>query len=399
MEHGIILLIHAILAIDGKLQKPLADVMPELPQLRRHPERTLTDTEIIVGPRKAYAASSLVGALIACIVLVVFIVQAFDRPKNQRVEPWYLVAAGLSALVSGAAATALMVRWLRGGSAILRGEGVSFHHRGKTVFCPWELFQSAGMPYQPDERRVIVPANDSTPVVVVDIEGRIVAQPADRVKTKPLAGCKDGQVALADLYEVRLADFAELLLFLGRQLGDGMSAGDAADPKVKSPRLAVAEAKNWIRLRLTKLPFPPVCLGCGSYSHDSIEHTIGTSHQIKLSIPLCRTCQQVRRRRRFGAAILGLALGIAPPILAGLIGLATRDVELAAILVVVSLPIGVLAGVISFLVARDRADPMRFSDYSMEAGTIAMRLRPPPGPLGFRRAIGLSDESNTGQME
>lgn len=399
MEHGIILLIHAILAIDRNLQKPIADVVPELPQLRQYPERTLAETEIIVGPRKAYAASSLVGALIACIVLVVFIVQAFDRPRNQRVEPWYFVAAGLSALVSGAAVTALMVRWLRGGSAILRGEGVSFHHRGKTVFCPWELFQSTGSPYQPDERRVIVPANDSTPVVIADLQGQIVAQPADQVKTKPLTGCKDGQVALADLYEVRLSDFAELLLFLGRQLGNGSSAGDAADPKVNSPPFAVAEAKNWIRLRLTKLPFPPVCLGCGSYSHDSIEHTIGTSHQIKLSIPLCKICQQTRRRRRHGAVILGLSLGVAPLILACLIGLASRDVELAAILVVVSLPIGVLAGVISFFVARDRADPMRFSDYSMEAGTIAMRLRPPPGPQGFRRALGLTDDSIAGEME
>src|SRR5581483_5537351 len=151
-----------------------------------------------------------------------------------------------------------------------------FVYRGRTVFCPWALFQTAGAPYQPDHKRVILPANDGTPVALTDAPGNVTARPAAEVKTKPLAACAHGQVALADLYEVKLGEFAELLLHLGRQLGDGrwhaadepVANGEAPAKRVVGP--ATAEANGWLRVRLTRLPFPPVCLGCGMHTTDAI---------------------------------------------------------------------------------------------------------------------------------
>ena len=57
------------------------------------------------------------------------------------------------------------------------------------------------------------------------------------------------------------------------------------------------------------------------------------------------------------------------------------------------LPLGIVAGLIGGLVARDRADPARFRDYSSASGTVAMRLRPTTGAEPFRRALGIPDMS------
>src|SRR5581483_7707412 len=135
-----------------------------------------------------------------------------------------------------------------------------FVYRGRTVFCPWALFQTAGAPYQPDHKRVILPANDGTPVALTDAAGNVTARPAAEVKSRPLAACADGQVALADLYEVRLNEFGELLLHLGRRLGDGrVDVRPDRSPDAAPAPLATAEPKGWLRIRLTRLPFPAVC--------------------------------------------------------------------------------------------------------------------------------------------
>src|SRR4051794_23946574 len=71
MEHGLILIIEAILALDRRLQKPLREVVPELPRLREEPRGVLDTGEIIVGPRKAYAVATVLGFILSVVVLVV----------------------------------------------------------------------------------------------------------------------------------------------------------------------------------------------------------------------------------------------------------------------------------------------------------------------------------------
>src|SRR5437868_7325211 len=160
MEHGLILLVHAILAIDRNLQKPVRAVVPDFARLRADPQAALEDGEVVFGPRKAYAVSTVIGVIVAGVVLAGFTLAAIDRPRNQPIEAWYFVAAGIGVFGSGVAVTALVLRWLRGGSAVLQPQGVEFIYRGRSVFCPWTLFQAAGSPYQPDHKRVILPVND-----------------------------------------------------------------------------------------------------------------------------------------------------------------------------------------------------------------------------------------------
>ena len=393
MEHGLILLIEAILAIDRRLQKPLRQVVPDLPRLRAEPRAVLGDGDVIVGPRKAYAVATVLGLIVSLVVLVGFVMSALDQPRNQPPGPEYFAVAGVCVLLTGAACTALLLHWLRGGSAVLRPEGVELVYRGRSVFCPWALFQTPGTPYQPDHKRVILPANDAVPVAVSDDEGNVAAVLAAAVRTRPLAACADGQVALYDLYEVKLSEMGELLLHLGRQLGDAPAeaagGGDMALPLLP---LATREANGWLRVRLTRLPFPPVCSGCGGHTTDTVQHTLDSTHAVQIDVPLCPPCQTDRRRRRSRALLVGLGFGLAPALLwAVAAGLFLDPVDLC-VGVGFLLPLGLFVGLIGGLVARDRADPARFRDYSAGAGTVAMRMRPTAGADVFRRALGVVDD-------
>jgi hypothetical protein len=274
---------------------------------------------------------------------------------------------------------------------VLRWQGVEFIYRGRTLFCPWTLFQTPGTPYQPDHKRVILPANDATPVAESDADGNVTARRAAEVKSKPLAACADGQVALADLYEVRLQEFGELLLHLGRQLGDGrLEALDDESAAALMP-LASAEDNGWLRVRLTRLPFPPVCCGCGGPTTDTIQNTLDATHNVQIAVPLCPPCQADRHTRRRRAVFIGLGAGLAPAAIWSLVaGLLLDPLDLC-VGVGFLLPLGLFAGLIGGLVARDRADPARFRDYSSAAGTVAMHLRPTGGAEEFRRALGVVD--------
>jgi hypothetical protein len=399
MEHGLILLIEAILAIDRRLQKPLRQVVPDLSQLRADPHAALSDGELVIGPRRPYAVAAVLGVVAGLIVLAGFVVSGLDRPRNRPVEPWYYTAAGVCVVVTIAAGTAMLLHWLRGGSAILRRQGVEFVYRGRTVFCPWALFQTSGLPYHPDHKRVILPANDAIPVALTDDEGNVAACPAADVKAKPVAACAEGQVVLADLYEVRLGEFGELLLHLGRHLGDAPADDGATTSNGTAAPLATPEANGWLRVRLTRLPFPPVCSGCGGATAALVEHTLDATHAVKIDVPLCVPCQAERRRRRTQAVLIGLGLGAAPAIL--WVVAASPFLDGVAVCVGVGIlgPLGLFVGLIAGLVARDRADTSRFRDYSAAAGTVAMRLRPSPGAAAFRAALGVADEPEPAAVE
>ena len=230
--------------------------MPDWPRLRTDPRAALADNEVVIGPRRAYAVATVLGFIVAMAVLVMFVLAAFDRPRKQPIETWYVVAAGIGVLVSGAAVTALTLRWLRGGSAVLRSEGVEFVYRGRSVFCPWTLFHAAGSPYQPDHKRIILPANHGTPVALTDYDGNVTANPAAEIKTKPIVGTADGQVALADLYEVKLLELGELFLHLGRRLGDGPAIVSNGAVEQSS----AAPAGNDVAERLAAHPADPAAV-------------------------------------------------------------------------------------------------------------------------------------------
>jgi hypothetical protein len=403
MEHGLILLIEAILAIDRNMQKPVRAVIPNVGRLRTDPKPTLAEGEIVFGPRRAYAVSAVVGIIVAGFVLAGFAIAALDRPVRRPIEPWYFVAAGIGVLLSGAATTALVLRWSRGGSAVLQPQGVQFVHRGRSVFCPWSLFQAPGTPYQPDHKRVILPANDETPVALTDADGNVTAHAANEVKSKPLVGGADGQVALHDLYEVKLAEFAELLLHLGRLLGDGQfvtaNGVTYSEPIAASQPIATAQSGGWLRIRLTRLPFPRVCLACGTYSRETIQHTLDQRHRVHIEMPLCTVCQSERRRRRRRTLLIGGAIGLAPGVLAMVVGKPFMALDDLIVLCLILFLFGPFVGVLVGMVARDANDLVKVKEYSAGTGTVLMRLRPMPGTPAFRDALGLTPESEPAKEE
>ncbi|HTK75210.1 MAG TPA: hypothetical protein VL371_08125 [Gemmataceae bacterium] len=394
MEHGLILLIEAILAIDRHLQKPLRHVIPDLPRLRLEPAVYLASEEVIVGPRRPYAVATVLGLVLAITVLVGFVLSALDNPRNGP-GAGDAVVAGVAVLVTFAATVTLLLHWLRGGSAVLRREGVALIHRGRTVFCPWSLFQTLGAPYQPDHKRVILPVNMASPVGLSDGDEAVVARPVDEIKSRQFQGSSEGQVALTDLYEVKLPELGELFLHLGRQLGTGPSLRrDDADDFVAGSLapLATTADQDWVRVRLTRLPFPPVCTGCGVYTRDSYSHPLA-AHGVAIDVPVCQACQEARAHRRRRAFWFGVGVGALPSlvwVMATAPFLRGMDVCLG---LGVLLPIGLVIGTVVALVIRERAEPVRFKDYSASAGTVAMWLRPSAGRKAFRAALGLAESA------
>lgn len=389
MEHGIILLIEAILALDRRLQKPLNQVIPELSRQRGEPRAYLAEEAVVIGPRRPFAVAGVLGMAVGIGVLVVFVIAALERPRNQAAGGGMVLLAGLTALISAVAVTMLLLHWLRGGSAVLRAEGVEFVYRGRSLFCPWTLFQVVGAPYQPDHKRVILPVNDQVVLAQRDGDDTIVARPAAEVKARSLAACAEGQMALADLYEVKLMELGQLLLDLGARLGDGeISPGNSGET---SPApLATAEADGWMRIRLTRLPFPPICAGCGNSTRESIALPLDARNTARIDLPFCRACQMTRARRRARSVFWGLVLGIAPAvvwIIAGGAVLRLGDVLMG---LVIFLPIGMIFGLIVGFVLRDRTDPVRFRDYSSATGTVAMLLKPETGSAEFVRELGVT---------
>jgi hypothetical protein len=391
MEHGIILLIEAIIALDRKLQKPLSRVVPELAKLRAEPRSVLDDEPVVIGPRRPYAVASVLGLAAAIGVLVVFIIAVLERPRRQPIESTYVFAAGAAIIAAGAATTALLLRWLRGGSAILRPEGAEFVYRSRSIFCPWTLFQASGAPYQPDHKRVILPANDSVVIGERISADEYRARRASEVKSAAISACADGQMALHDLFEVRLLDMAQLLLELGSRLGDGVVARDSFEAGAGTP-LATAEADGWMRIRLTRLPFPPVCCRCGSVTGESIPLPLDARNQARIEVPLCPVCQAERTAGRRRAILWGFGLGLTPALIWVLVTGPLLGVGEICMGIGVFLPVGAVMGLIVGFVLRDRSEPVRFREYSAAAGTVAMRLKSAPGAKQFRQALGLQDE-------
>jgi hypothetical protein len=395
MEHGLILLIEAILALDRKLQKPLGRVVPDLARLRSEPRDFLAAEEVVFGPRKPYAMSAVLGCGAGLLVLIAFAVSA-DDPKpapGAAADPKPFLTALFGAIVTAAAGTALVLSWLRGGWMVLRQQGVELGYRGRTVFCPWEFFSATGKPYQPDWKRVILPVNPVVPLAASGEDGDVVALWAADVKTRPIETCAEGQVALRDLYEVRLGEVGELLLHLGRRLGqNGVGATVAGAMAIPANTLPVASAEadgRW-KVRLTQLPFPPVCFGCGGVTSESVNQAVDASNHVTIVVPFCGVCQTAARGRRWRSVFVGVGISLAVALALGtLLCWGQGPGVILIVSAFLAFPIGIAGAAIGGVFGRSRAQPVRFSDYVAGAGTVAMRLRDPAGDRAFRAALGL----------
>src|SRR5205085_5635291 len=153
--------------------------------------------------------------------------------------------------------------------------------------------------------------------------------------------CAEGQIALRDLYEVRLAEVGELLLHLGRRLSqNGVGTASAGVAPVNALPVASAEADGRWKVRLTQLPFPPVCFGCGGVTSESVNQAVDASNHITIGVPFCGSCQGSARGRRWRGVFVGVGAGAALALMMGtLFGLGQGPAVILIVAAVLAFPL------------------------------------------------------------
>lgn len=393
MEHLVFHLVYeAIQALDRRLQKPLHKAIPELAQLRSNPRQYLQANAITFGPRKRHALAAVIGLASAAIVVVAILFAFRHMPKPKQPDPWRIVGVGATFLVVALVARAIALRLLPGGRLTLRTEGAELQYRDAVLFLPWDVLHATGSVFEPDHRLAVLPINPKVPVAVSDDEGNVEAVMPEELELPQAEASDDNQLALKDLYEVRIGDVGGLLREIGLALGKGSSMVDDALIVASAP-LAVPETDNWLRIHLTQLPFPPVCCACSDPTTEQLELALvaGGNRHLNLALPVCERCQSRRRRRRWIGGGLGVGVGfVVGAILAATLVPARRDpaVSFFAFLVFGSL-VAVPLALVAQVIARDLNTPVRHKDYRPDKGTVKIMLRWPERAAGFLEALGL----------
>ncbi len=394
MEHLLFhLVIEAIQAIDRKMQRPLHKAVPELAELRANPAEFLRRTPVTFGPRKRRVLATVIGFLIGSVVVALLLWAFTKMPKAKEVDPWRVVGVIVSFVVVGFVSRSVALRLLHGGSVTLRLQGAEFTQDDTSLFLPWDLLHTAGALFEADHKSVVLPINPTIPVALGNEEGRVQAVMPNELDT-PFAQFGDGQVALKDLYDVRLSELGALLFDLGLRLGVPRNAMEQAWAEV--PPLAVPDDKGWLRIHLTQLPFPPLCAGCSEYTPETMNINIAVQNRtMSLALPFCRTCAAAKKRSRLIAfsigAVIGLVAGILVPV--AVLPFAQRRPMLAVILgLATAVCVGVTAILIAALVVRDRSMPVRWKEYQPDKATVKLRFRRPDKSAGLMEALGIPVE-------
>lgn len=393
MEHLIFyLVVEGIQALDRKLQRPLNKVVPDLQILCADPAAYLSQTTVVIGPRKRQALALVVGFAVA-LVTVGFLFVAFDFiPPPKKGEASRVFGVLATFVVTIFAVRGLMLHWLRGGTLTLRREGAELDHRGRSLFLPWALFRAPGVSFQPDVKQIVLPIDATVPTAIAGPRDEVVAVYPIDIDLSQAVGCDVNQLALRDLYRVPIGEVGEFLLGIGRAINGGVV--DAVPTWHTFAPLAVPEDNGWLRIQLTQLPFPPYCVGCGDFTQsEHVEPLFAARNKTKLSIPMCDACRRGWRRGIYwgllGGAIVAIAGGIAAFFLMVTLRPNARPgssiaagVTTFAILSIPALIGGAMVG------GRIRV-PFRWKQYKPDSGTVRLRVRWPDRAEPLLRALGL----------
>lgn len=381
MEHLFFtLIVHGVQALDRASRLAIAKAVPDYMLLRLDPARYFAEREVRIGPRTPYGSAGVVGLVCAAAVCVGLVLFAFDRPRGKKFGNR---AAGIivSTTVTFLAATALAARGLRGGRLTLRADGATLQFRGRSAFLPWELFATPGALFKPDGHRVVLPINGVVPVAVSSGSGWDDVPPAS-LKMPGLRGSADGQLTMKDLFNVAPEEVAALLLEIGRTLAGG--AAVAAVTAEYAQPVAVPDGDGWL-VRLTRLPLPPVCLGCGKPELATVEHAVSDgTNALKIAVPVCAACAEATWPRWLRAGLAMIGIGLMPASV--LIAMVPRMPAFAsAVIVMVGIAVGTI---VLFAAFRSPKGPVSLSGYSAANGTVRMHLGQPEGEAALRSALG-----------
>lgn len=392
MEHVLFhLIIEGIQAIDRRLQKPLRSVVPDLGRLKAEPLEYLRQAPVVVGPRRRRALAWAIGLIIGGVAVLLLFVATHKRKKAFALKPGQ-VAGYIGAF---AAVTFVAHRFslyaLRGGTMVLRPQGVELTQDDASLFLPWDLFYASGAIFEADQKNVVLPINASIPVAIgSDDDGTPVRAIAIDELESPLVECEEGQLALKDLYEVRLPELGGLIYLIGQRIGAAANP-HGGPPVAPLPPLAVAEDKGWLRIHLTQLPLPPICAGCGDATTETLELPIALNRRsLTLAVPLCPACQSRRSKAANIAMLVGAVVGAALGAALGWVVMGNRKDDFWMIVtVLLALAIGIPMMLICRIAFRDNATPVTCKDYRPDRGTVKMKFRDPARSASLLMAMGV----------
>lgn len=267
------MVLEAIHALDRKLQRPLAIVIPDYSQLRADPARYLANNQVTLGPRKRQILALVIGLAcgIGVVAFMIFLFRQMPRPKQP--DPSRAIGMLVSFVLTTIVVRAIALRFMPGGHLTLTAKGAELLHQDVALFLPWDVFQATGSVFSPDHKLVVMPINPRVPVAVTTPDGDVTAIMPEDMEV-PQAELSDfNQLALKDLYEARITELGELLRDLGLRLGSADNGTDEQLQAMIAP-LAVVDEGGWLRIQMTQLPFPPICAGCGESTTETLDLTL-----------------------------------------------------------------------------------------------------------------------------
>jgi hypothetical protein len=399
VEHGILYLIHLILWLDHRTQRPLAQVIPHLDDLRRDPATYLAAESVVIEPFRRRALGVLLGLLLA-LGLWVLCIMALQLlfPVAPRVILRRRLLLGLALILPLtllAGCVWLMFRWLRGGEMRLTRDGVELLYGNQTFYCPWSLFNKEGQVFIPDPSWFHLPVHpEAVPFVRLVRDDQVVASGL-QIKTRPLEFKSSHQAIFRAFYAADAHELATLLLELGRKLGTKLPDGrypdnSRANAVQESEPVApvVREKDGWLLLRLTHLSLPSFCCECGCATkarqefqgHSELVRLGGVNLEggefVTLAIPVCEECQAENRRVYWDHLRDGIFRGVIFPLAFGM-GLSLLVASwIPLIFTLPFLLLGFLFGVVSGHYRGKRAaSPVELERYQRGEGSVAARFR------------------------
>jgi hypothetical protein len=207
-----------ILAGLDATRKPLAKVVPKLTELREDPAKVLEEADIEIKVCPPYGACTFVGLFFPGLLVVPLFVNLLKCNPNGPEGSLIFLTWLLSSALFGVAVGRLISR----GKVLLRLRGLEVHDRRSYVFCPWSIFCVDGEPEITGRTEIWLPIQ---PELVPLIECHRIGQ---EQKTGSFAqnahlrfSSTQTQIILKDHYLAKGLKLGQLILDLGRHLGEG----------------------------------------------------------------------------------------------------------------------------------------------------------------------------------
>lgn len=387
--HLIILIIEGIAALDRKLQKSLTQAIPRLAKLRSDPADALAESPVFIGPKKRHTLSIVIGAIAGLLVVLLLVLVMGQVPQRAKPDATLIIGVIASFVVAVLAVRSIVMRLTLGSEMTLRPEGVQLVHGSRIVFFTWEMFNAGGDVFQPDPKLAVVPINPRVPVAVSKPGGEVHACLIDEMPSQPLVVVSGGaQISFKDRYEVAVGDLARLL----REISGKLCGPSEVSEDFSTAPLVVGQGNGWYELPLTQLPFPPLCVGCGETTRNTLKQTVGAHRtHAQIELPLCEDCGRVRSRRIRIGVLIGVAIGISLAVVLALV-IAANDRKWqprkVAILATVFSVMGASAiGAIGGVIGRDTGTPLKWRKFKPENGTVQFKHRWPERAAVFFDAL------------